>query len=470
MFVGRVQEKRQLEAAVKAPEPRIALIYGRRRVGKTSLIRAAVGKSPAIFIEGLENQSQQTQIASFLRQVREQTGREAGPATTWEDALLGLHRLLGKKRMILVLDEFQWLANYRQELISALKMVWENYLSQTPGRTLILCGSIASFMTTRVLRGSAFHGRVNTVVHLQGFRLAETAALLKGRGSSEVLDAQSFTGGVPKYLELLAAAPSVPLGMEREAFTAGGYFVDEYQRIFVSHFGRNAEYERLVRALAGAPYGLLRRELAALAKVEEGGMLSQRLYDLEAAGFISSHRPFDKTADSRLIRYLLSDPWMSFYYAFLRPKLKQLHQGDRTDLFAAVRQSGAFRAWIGRAFELVCIRHARRIADLLGFAGVEYEAGPWFRAPRRQLAEVQIDLAFARADHVITLCEMKRQTAPLGKAVIAEVERKAQLLQAEYPRHTIQRVLVSDGPVSREVERSGYFFRILSSPDLIEPD
>jgi len=470
MFVGRVQEKRLLEAAVKAPEPRIALIYGRRRIGKTSLIRAAVGKSPAIFIEGLENQSQQTQIASFLRQVREQTGREAGPATTWEDALLGLHRLLGKKRMVLVLDEFQWLANYRQELISALKMVWENYLSQTAGRTLILCGSIASFMTTRVLRGSAFHGRVDTVVHLQGFRLAETAALLKGRGSSEILDAQSFTGGVPKYLELLAAAPSVPLGMEREAFTAGGYFVDEYQRIFVSHFGRNAEYERLVRALAGAPYGLLRKELAALAKVEEGGMLSQRLYDLEAAGFISSHRPFDKTADSRLIRYLLSDPWMSFYYAFLRPKLKQIQQGDRTDLFAAVRQSGAFRAWMGRAFELVCIRHAGRIAELLGFAGVDYEAGPWFRAPRRQLAGVQIDLAFARADHVITLCEMKRHTAPLGKAVITEVERKAQLLQAEYPRHTIQRVLVSDGPVSREVERSGYFFRILGSPDLVEPD
>ena len=355
------------------------------------------------------------------------------------------------------------------ELISALKMVWENYLSRVPGRTLILCGSIASFMTTKVLRGSAFHGRVDTVVHLQGFRLAETAALLKGRGFSEVLDAQSFTGGVPKYLELLAAAPSVQLGMEREAFTANGYFVDEYQRIFVSHFGKNAEYERLVRALARTPYGLLRKELAAAAKVEEGGMLSQRLYDLEAAGFITSHRPFDKAADSRLIRYLLSDPWMSFYYAFLRPKLKQIQTGGRADLFAALRQSGAFRSWMGRAFELVCIRHTAQLAAALGFAGVDYEAGPWFRAPRRQLPGVQIDLAFARADHVITLCEMKRQTAPVGKAVLPEVERKAAILQAEYPRHTIQRVLVSDGPVSREVERSGYFFRILTAFELMDP-
>ena len=468
MFVGRTSEKKLLQAAVAAPGPRVALIYGRRRVGKTSLIRAALGKTPALFIEGLENQSQQSQIATFLRQIKEQTGKDAGPATNWEDALLGLHRVLGKKRMVIVLDEFQWLANYRQELISALKMVWENYLSRMPGRTLILCGSIASFMTTKVLRGSAFHGRVDTVVHLQGFLLAETAALLKGRGFSEVLDAQSFTGGVPKYLELLAGAPSVQLGMEREAFTANGYFVDEYQRIFVSHFGKNAEYERLVRALAGAPYGLLRKELAAVAKVEEGGMLSQRLYDLEAAGFITSHRPFDKAADSRLIRYLLSDPWMSFYYAFLRPKLKQIQTGGRTDLFAAVRQSGAFRSWMGRAFELVCIRHTAQLAAALGFAGVDYEAGPWFRAPRRQLPGVQIDLAFARADHVITLCEMKRQSAPVGKAVIAEVERKAAILQGEYPRHTIQRVLVSDGPVSREVERSGYFFRILTASELVD--
>lgn len=399
----------------------------------------------------------------------EQTRTEPGHASTWEDALLHLHRVLGKSRRIIVLDEFQWLANYRHELISALKMVWENYLSRAPGRTLILCGSIASFMTTKVIQGSAFHGRTDLVIHLQGFRLAETAAMLRRRGFSEVLDAQSFTGGVPKYIELLAAAPSVQAGVEREAFQPEGYFAGEYERIFVSHFGRNSEYERLVRTLAAAPYGLSRRDLAARAEIAEGGMLSQRLYDLEAAGFISSHRPVDKPADSRLIRYLLSDPWLSFHFAFMRTRLKQIQSG-KPGLFAAIRQSGAFRSWMGRAFELVCLRHSAQIASLLGFAGVEHESGPWFRAPRRNLDGVQIDLAFSRADHVITLCEMKRQTAPLGKAVIAEVERKAALLEAEYPKHTIQRVLVTDGPVSAEVERSGYFYRILKAEELLAAD
>jgi len=354
---------------------------------------------------------------------------------------------------VIVLDEFQWLANYRSELVAVLKMVWENYLSRKPGRTLILCGSIASFMTTKVLRSSAFYGRVDATVHLQGFCLAETARMLSKRGFAEVLDAQCFTGGVPKYLELLAEAPSIVLGMEKQAFR---------------HFGSGGEFQRVIRALADAPYGLGRRELAAQAEIAEGGTFSQHLNDLEAAGFISSQRPFDKGHETRLIRYHLSDPWISFYHAFMRTRLKQIREKERRDLFLAVRQTGAFRSWMGRAFELVCMRHSSQLAQLLGFGSISYDSGPWFRAPRKGIPGVQIDLAFDRDDRVITLCEMKRQTAPLGRAVITEVEKKAEVLRGEFPSRTIQPVLIVDGPVSREVEAAGYFFRIVQASELMK--
>ncbi len=470
MFFGRDDEIRALRGLIEAPKPQIAVVYGRRRIGKTSLISNATDKSAALVIEGIEGGSKQEQIESFLGQVSEQLRRDLtgrAPAS-WQEALLILHRALGRRRMVIVFDEFQWLANYRQELVSALKMVWENYLSRAPGRSLILCGSIASFMTTRVIRSSAFYGRTDLVIHLQGFRLGETAAMLKRHGFGEVLDAQSFTSGVPKYLEMLAAAPSIQTGIERLAFRRDGYFVGEHDRVFVSHFGSNSDMERIVRALVASPYGLSRRELAARAGVNEGGGLSNQLFDLEAAGFIHSHRPLDKVANSRLIRYFLTDGYLRFFYAFIRPRLKQIRAGGRQrDHFAGIRQGGAFRSWMGRAFELVCIDHTDRIAELLGFSGVDYEVGPWFRAPRKGLPGVQIDLAFDRGDRVITLCEMKRQTAPLGKAVIAEVERKAALLEAEHPRKTIQRVLVVDGDVSREVTNSGYFFRIIQAKDMV---
>lgn len=468
MFIGRSEETARLRGAIGARTPKIALIYGRRRIGKTALIRQAIGRSPALVIEGLENQSTQAQIASFLDQVSRQLRRKLPPVTSWQAALMELDKALAKRRMIIVLDEFQWLANYRLELVSTLKMVWETRLSRKPGRTLILCGSIASFMTTKVLNSSAFYGRVDLTIHLQGFRLAETARMLPKRGVQEVLDAQCFTGGVPKYLELLSQGSSIATSLNEEAFRANGYFVAEYERIFTSHFGWNAEFQRLIRALAAAPYGLNRRDLAARANVDEGGMLSQRLYDLEAAGFISSQRPFDKGHESRLLRYHLSDPWMSFYHAFMRTRLKQIREGTRRDLFNAIRYTGAFRSWMGRAFELVCMRHSDQIAEIIGFSAINYDSGPWFRAPRKGIPGVQIDLAFDRDDGVITLCEMKRQTAPLGRAVIAEVERKADVLRREYPRRTIQPVLVLDGPVSKEIEASGYFYRIVQAADLLK--
>jgi len=159
---------------------------------------------------------------------------------------------------------------------------------------------------------------------------------------------------------------------------------------------------------------------------------------------------------------------MSFYHAFMRTRLKQIREGTRRDLFNAIRHTGAFRSWMGRAFELVCMRHSDQIAEIIGFGAINYDVGPWFRAPRKGIPGVQIDLAFDRDDGVITLCEMKRQTAPLGRAVIAEVERKADVLRREYPRRTIQPVLVLDGPFSKEIEASGYFYRIVQASDLLK--
>ena len=468
MFVGREEEVAALRATIGSRTPKLALIYGRRRIGKSALIRKAIGKEPALFIEGLENRPTQAQIASFLDQASHQLRRKLPSVTTWHDALLALDKALAGRRMVLVLDEFQWLANYRQELVSTLKMVWENHLSRKPGRTLILCGSIASFMTTKVLKSSAFYGRTDLVIHLQGFRLAETARMLPRRGVQEVLDAQCFTGGVPKYLELLADAPSITLGMEKHAFRPDGYFVEEYDRIFTSHFGGYADFQHLIRALAAAPYGLNRRDLAAAAGVDEGGMLTQRLFDLEAAGFISSQRPFDKGSETRLLRYYLSDPWISFYRTFMRTRLRRIREAGRKDLFTSIRQTGAFRSWMGRAFELVCMRHSDLIARQIGFAAVDYDVGPWFRSPRGGVEGVQIDLAYDRTDGVITLCEMKRQAAPLGRSVITEVERKSNILRQVFPRRTIQPVLVLDGPATKDLEAAGYFFRILQATELME--
>jgi hypothetical protein len=468
-FVGRAAELKALEGFLSKSDAAIGVIYGRRRIGKSLLIQTALEGRPAFTFEGLENRPKKEQIAAFLFQL----ARQAQPTDVgdsprdWREALCRLLPVLEQRPACIVLDEFQWLANYRRELVSDLKLVWEQYLSKVPGVKLILCGSIASFMRTKVVRASALYGRTDLEVHLKEFTLDETQELLSGKGWDEVVEASLYFGGVPKYLELIRDYPSVRRAVDELAFREHGYFVEEYDRIFTSHFGRNPDFRQIVAALAASPQGLFRKELVQQAGVDAGGLLSEHLADLEAAGFVSSVVPFDKDANSRLLKHTLSDPYLRFYFAFIRPHLKKIRLGTQPDLFARLAQTGRFHAWRGRAFEHLCLGHARRIAEVLGFSGIDFSCGPYFRAPARDAAGLQIDLLFDRADNVLTLCEMKHSLAPIGVGVVKEVERKVALLQQAFPSKTVQRVLVIHGEPSRDLERADYFYRIIRSAELL---
>jgi len=467
-FVGREAELEQLARLLGRKQASIAVIYGRRRIGKSSLIREALGDAPALHFEGLENRPKKEQVAAFLLQLSHQTGDGAGHhlPRTWREAFLLLEPALKRRPSCVVLDEFQWMANYRAEIVSDLKLVWEQYLSRIPGVSLILCGSIASFMTTKVIRSSALYGRTDTIIHLKEFQLRETRSMLPQYGMEELLEAQMVLGGVPKYLELAGEHSSLHQAMDALAFTEGGYLVEEYERIFTSHFGRNPEYRKIVEALSAHPYGLFRTELAQAAGVEVGGGLSQHLTDLELAGFISSVIPFDKPSSSRLIKYFLSDAYLRFYFAFIRPGRRAASRSQRRP-FSVLTQSGKFQNWRGRSFEHVCAQHAGRIAQILGFSGIDYAYGPYFRSPRKNARGLQIDLVFDRADNVMTLCEMKCSRRPVGAAVLTEIASRAETIAQEFPSRTIQPVLVLHGNPTPAVVNSPILYGVIQSQELV---
>ena len=467
-FVGREVELAQLARFLSRKQASVAVIYGRRRIGKSCLIREALGDAPALHFEGLENRPKKEQIQAFLVQLSHQTGAKAVEQAprTWREAFLLLEPVLRRQPACVVLDEFQWMANYRVEIVSDLKMVWDQYLSGIPGVSLILCGSIASFMTTKVIRSSALYGRTDTVIHLREFQLHETRSMLPRYGMDELLEAQMVLGGVPKYLELAGEHPSLHLAMDALAFTENGYLATEYDKTFTSHFGRNPEYRSIVEALARHPHGLFRKELAQAAGVEVGGGLSDHLTDLELAGFISSVIPFDKPPTSRLIKYCLSDAYLRFYFAFIRPRLRSTVSGSQRRPFSALTQSGKFQNWRGRAFEHVCTQHARRIAEILGFSGIDYICGPYFRSPRKNVEGLQIDLVFDRADNVMTLCEMKCSRRPVGAAVLTEIAKRAEVLAQEFPTRTIQPVLVLHGEPTPAVVNASLLYAVIQSHEL----
>jgi hypothetical protein len=142
-------------------------------------------------------------------------------------------------------------------------------------------------------------------------------------------------------------------------------------------------------------------------------------------------------------------------------------RSGKQNLFGHIAQSGAFHAWMGRAFEYTCIQHANLISGILGFSGIDYTVGPYFVPSRKGESQgVQIDLVFDRPDNVLTACEIKYGSRPVGVEIIPEMERKVRLLEAIAGRKTIHKVLIVKEPVSQELARRMYFYRIIQAGEL----
>ncbi|MBU0505584.1 MAG: ATP-binding protein [bacterium] len=467
-FFGRKEYVKTLQRLRKNRGSSVVVVYGRRRVGKTSLIQKAFENDKIFNFEGLENQETNKQIINFVTQLKFQAKKEVSVEhiKTWHEALYALINVAKKEPCVIVLDEFQWMANYRSELVSVLKMMWDQHLSKLNNVTLVLCGSIASFMVKKVIHSSAFYGRIETEIHLQPFQLHETAKMLESKGFDEILEAQILLGGIPLYLKLARNFPSIRMAVNELAFSSEGYFFNEFSKIFTSHFGKNSNYRMILDLLAKNPKGVLRKNISQQLKTTTGGTLTGVLYNLEQAGFIRTLKPFDKKMNSRHVKYVLSDPYIHFYLQFIKPHEKQIKTGIK-NIGLNIFQGSKYQSWCGYGFENLCWEHAGIISQLLGFSGIDFVVGPYFKPSNSGQKGCQIDLLFDRADKVITLCEMKYRLTPIGKDVIAEVEKKAQLLE-NITNKTIQKVLVTKSEPTKELIASGYFYKIIMAKDLIK--
>ncbi len=462
MFIGREEELKFLRKMVSQNAPGVAVLYGRRRIGKSALIREAfIQNEKILFFEGLEDQSQSAQMANFIFQLKKQISIELPNSVpkTWRECLDLLTPILKKNKYIVVFDEFQWMANYRHTLVSDLKMIWDQYWSQSKMRGLVLCGSVASFMTKNVIRSKAFYGRVNTVIHLQELAPSEAKQILPRQSVDDCLIAMMHLGGVPFYLRQIESYASLSEAIENLCFTTNGYFAGEFSRIFASHFGKSAHFLRIIRSLSDAPQGVSRTTLAEMTGIPLGGTLSGMLDDLESAGFISHYVPFDKPEDARLRKYQLSDSYLNFYFSFIHKNLKQMRPQART-IFQNIYGSPAYAAWLGFAFERFCVHNNSIIAKILGFDGVNYRVGPLFQAKTIDNPGMQIDLLFDRGDNTIIVCEMKYSRVPIKLGVSQETQRKIDILR-ERTRKTILPVLITNNIPSKELAKSSYFYKTI---------
>lgn len=469
-FIGRQDEKKCILEAARAKEASIIVVYGRRRVGKTELIEHTLSERNLIKLEGVESGNTKAQMARALYQLSKAVGDPKITRmlfNTWLEFFDFVADKISEGTWTLYLEEVQWLAQYKDELISDLKYVWDNRFRHNPNLLLVLCGSSPSFMRNQVIHSKALYNRSIHEINLSEFSLKEAEVFLGKRSHREIMDAYLTVGGLPEYLKRLNKHSSIQVGICEESFKKDSYFSNEKNRIVISGFSNNVHYQAIIDYLSQVKFAS-KKDLERHLHITAGGTLTNVLKDLELCGFIERYVPYQADSKSNLVRYCIADSYLRFYFKFIAPLADRIQQGDYNNAPLHALNKESYERWLGFSFERFCRKHSQVIATIIGFSSVRYKSGVFFnRTTIKEEAGYQIDLIFDRADHVLTVCEIKYTQRKVGVEVIDQFEKKLQLMP-DNENKTIEKVLISANGASDGLLARAYFDRIITIEDIFE--
>jgi len=469
-FIGRKFERQRIAQTLSAETASIIIVYGRRRIGKTELIEQTLGERNLIKLEGVEDGDREAQMYRVLYQLSKALDDKHitnMSFKTWLELFDFIADKVSEGVWTLYFEELQWLAQYEDEFISDLKYVWDNRFRHNPELRIVLCGSSPSFMIKQVVQSKALYNRSSYEIHLTEFSIGETQAFLGDRSKREIMDAYLTIGGVPEYLKRIKRYPSVKIGICEESFVKNGYLSRDYEKIFISSFAKNVHYREIVDLLSQHKF-LSRPEIESKLKITGGGKLTEVLNDLELCGFIEKYTPYQAGENSKLVRYCVADNYLRFYFKFIKPIAKNIEHGEHNDAPMQALNKESYQVWLGYAFERFCRKQHTLIAKFIGFSAVAYRSGVFFNRNTNQAQRgYQVDLVFDRADHVMTICEVKYWENKVGVEVIEEFETKLRLID-NGKNKTIQKVLIMVNGITDALERRAYFDYVISLEDIVQ--
>lgn len=410
ILIGRSKEKEVLLRALHSRTPEMVAVIGRRRVGKTFLIRTVYSDNMAFEISGIQGASLKEQLKNFDYQLKNTFGFNAPPekATSWLDAFQQLITCLETKtdseKQVVFFDELPWLATRRSDFLKGLSFFWNSWASRK-NIVVVICGSSASWMIQKVVehRGG-LHNRLTKRIHLFPFNLFETEAFFKSLNINfdryQIVQLYMAMGGIPHYLNEVEAGLSAGQNIERICFSPAGLLNNEFSRLYQALFENADNHIAIIKALAEKWQGLTRNEIITFSKLTDGGGVTRCLDELISSGFVSSYFPFGKKKKEML--YRLTDEYSLFFLQFIENKM---HKG--TNIWQQLSQTQHYKSWSGYAFESLCLKHIPQIKKALGISGVYAETSSFYQKGTPHNSGIQIDLLIDRKDNVINIFEIK---------------------------------------------------------------
>ena len=425
--IGRIREIKELDRLLASKEAEFLALYGRRRVGKTFLIREHFKKQFCFELTGVKDGTLKEQLVNFHQQLSGRSRKLRPLPASWQEAFQQLADHLGSLRgngkRVVFLDELPWLAGARARFLPALDHFWNAFASKDPRLILVICGSAASWMIEKVIdHKGGLHNRVTARMKLKPFTLAESSRFLESRGVRlthyDQIMLAMVMGGVPHYLKEARPGESAVQTIDRACFSDSGQLRGEFDRLYASLFDYPDRHVEMVRELAKHPQGITR---SALTRVyTTGGRLTHTLREMEEAGFISCQAAFGKNSKDTI--YRVTDEFSLFHLKWL-----DSGSGTGTGSFLSKSNTPVWRAWSGYALESLALKHTRQIKSALGVARVDSTQCGWVHRPNEIWPDgAQVDLLIDRADNTINLVEIKFSQGEftITKSYAAELRRK----------------------------------------------
>lgn len=402
-------EKSILADCLMSKRPEFVALYGRRRVGKTYLIKQYFQEQFSFYATGVAGINTKKQLRVFNEALLQYGSGEKAIPHDWFEAFSRLKKLLsspdvkrdyqsGKK--VVFLDELPWMDTARSDFKSALDYFWNSWASTQDDLLLIVCGSATSWIISNIVMDTGgFYNRITRQIHLMPFTLHECEQLLLSNGvrfsPRQIIECFMIMGGIPYYLNYLKPQYSLAQNIEMLFFQETGPLRNEYGQLFRSLFRNPAHHMSIIEALSGKKSGLTRMELMEQKGLPEGKELTKCLNELEQCGFIRKYTPYPGKKQGSI--YQLIDSLTLFHLTWI--------DSGKTTSWLETINTPTYYAWCGLAFERVCMLHVRQIKNKLGILGVGSEEYSW--RSRNSSPGAQIDLLIDRKDDVINLCEIK---------------------------------------------------------------
>ena len=447
-MIGREYEKEILDHCLTSARSEFVVVYGRRRVGKTYLVKEYFGGRFSFYATGINNQNTRGQLKAFRASLEEYGCTENTIPRDWFEAFSRLKQILCATdvkrepisgRRVVFLDELPWMDTAKSDFKSALDYFWNSWGSSQEDLMLIVCGSATSWIIHNLLSDTGgFYNRITRRIHLAPFTLKECRALLQQNNvvmtNRQIIETYMIFGGIPFYLNMLNERLSLAQNVDILVFNEYGDLYYEYRDLFNSLFKNPGKHKQIIDALSKSKDGLTRVELAGIPSIGDGEPLTKTLSELVECGFIRKYKNYATQKQGCLFQ--ITDPFVLF----------SLKCTDNSGIasWENYLNSPGYYAWWGNAFEILCLNHINEIKRILGISGVETNVYAW--RSKKTVPGAQIDLLIDRKDGIINLCEMKFSDAEfvVDKEIEDDLVHKREAFRTEVnPDKAIHITLIS---------------------------